>query len=112
MKQYLQSISNVLKDRKYINERMYKRKFQSPVTEGGGVNSIFEELKGILQRAVLGSNSTINVSVYKEADIINALKKIGYEFKQPINNKLHFFNQMTSVSVYLSQSNRHIYMVP
>jgi hypothetical protein len=54
----------------------------------------------------------IDTKQYKEHEIIDALKEMGYEYKKPIGNKLHFFNKKTSISLYLSQSDHKISLVP
>jgi signal recognition particle subunit SEC65 len=57
-------------------------------------------------------NSTIDVSKYKEQEIVQTLKKLGYEYKKPYGNKLHFFNKKTSISVYLDKTKGMITPIP
>ena len=57
-------------------------------------------------------NNVIDVSQYKEHEVVDALKKIGYEYKKPMGNKLHFFNKKTSISLYLVQKTLNITLMP
>ena len=47
-----------------------------------------------------------------EQEIVQTLKKLGYEYKKPYGNKLHFFNKKTSISVYLDKTKGQITPIP
>lgn len=82
------------------------------IIEASGFDTIFTELKQKLKQISILPDNTIDASKYKEHEIIDALKSIGYEYKKPIGNKLHFFNKKTSISVYLLQSTLKITLMP
>lgn len=80
--------------------------------EGTGFDSIFEELKKKLDKIEMLPDNAIDAGMYKEHEITNALKEIGYMYKKPMGAKLHFFNKNTSISVYVVQSSRKITLLP
>jgi len=82
------------------------------LTESGGFDNIFDELKKKLSDISMLPDNVIDASNYKEHEIINALKSIGYEYKKPISGKLHFFNKKTSISLYLIQRDSKITLIP
>lgn len=82
------------------------------VTEASGFDGIFEDLKKKLTDISMLPDNVIDVSKYKEHEIIDALKSIGYEYKKPISGKLHFFNKKTSISLYLIQRDSKITLIP
>lgn len=84
----------------------------SGVLEATGFDSIFEELKNKLKNITILPDNVIDASMYKEHEIINALKSMGYEYKKPMSGKLHFFNKKTSISVYLIQNGLKITLMP
>jgi hypothetical protein len=83
-----------------------------PMIEGSGFDSIFEELKKKLSDVSMLPDNVIDASMYKEHEIIDALKKIGYVYKKPMGGKLHFFNKDTSISLYLIQNSGKITLLP
>lgn len=83
-----------------------------PVSEGTGFDAIFEELKAKLKNITILPDNVIDASSYKENEIINTLKSMGYEYKKPISGKLHFFNKKTSISLYLIQNGLKITLMP
>lgn len=83
-----------------------------PVSEGTGFDAIFEELKVKLKNITILPDNIIDASAYKENEIINVLKSMGYEYKKPISGKLHFFNKKTSISLYLIQNGLKITLMP
>jgi len=83
-----------------------------PVSEGTGFDSIFEELKVKLKNITMLPDNIIDASSYKENEIINALKSMGYEYKKPISGKLHFFNKKSSISLYIIQNGLKITLIP
>ena len=82
------------------------------VKEGTGFEGIFEELKKKLSDISMLPDNIIDASMYKEHEIVDALKKIGYIYKKPMGGKLHFFNKETSISVYLIQSSGKLTLLP
>ena len=82
------------------------------VLEGTGFDSIFEELKTKLNNITILPDNIIDAGAYKENEIINVLKSMGYQYKKPISGKLHFFNNKTSISLYLIQNDLKITMIP
>jgi hypothetical protein len=99
----VEKISNIIV--KNILERM-------GVSEGTGFDAIFEELKVKLGNITILPDNVIDASAYKENEIINALKSMGYQYKKPISGKLHFFNKKTSISLYLIQNGLKITLMP
>lgn len=82
------------------------------VKEGTGFDGIFEELKKKLSDVSMLPDNVIDASMYKEHEIVDALKEIGYAYKKPMGGKLHFFNKDTSISLYLIQSSGKITLLP
>jgi hypothetical protein len=82
------------------------------VDEGTGFDTIFTELKKKLNDISILPDNVIDVSKYKEHEIIDALKSIGYIYRKPMGGKLHFFNKKTSISVYLVQKDLTITLLP
>lgn len=82
------------------------------IIESTGFDTIFTELKQKLKNISILPQNTIDGSKYKEHEIIDALKSIGYEYKKPMGNKLHFFNKKTSISLYLIQNTLKITLLP
>ena len=82
------------------------------VDEGTGFDTIFTELKKQLNDISIMPDNVIDVGKYKEHEIIEALKRIGYIYRKPMGGKLHFFNKKTSISVYLVQKNLTITLLP
>lgn len=80
--------------------------------EGTGFDGIFEELKKKLSDVSMLPDNIIDASMYKEHEIVDALKEIGYVYKKPMGGKLHFFNKDTSISLYLIQSSGKITLLP
>jgi len=82
------------------------------INEASGFDTIFDELKKKLTDISMLPDNVIDASKYKEHEIIDALKSIGYEYKKPMSGKLHFFNKKTSISVYLIQKDSKITLIP
>ena len=85
---------------------------KSSFREGTGFDSIFEELKKKLSDVSMLPDNVIDASMYKEHEIVDALKEIGYTYKKPMGGKLHFFNKDTSISLYLLQTSGKITLLP
>ena len=88
------------------------RKEFSSIREAEGFEGVFSDISKQLKDISMLPNSTIDVSKYKEQEIVQTLKKLGYEYKKPYGNKLHFFNKKTSISVYLDKSKGMITPIP
>jgi hypothetical protein len=97
-----------------ITKRVVKRIVEKidSVKEGTGFDSIFEELKKKLSDVSMLPDNVIDASMYKEHEIVDALKEIGYAYKKPMGGKLHFFNKDTSISLYLLQTSGKITLLP
>lgn len=85
---------------------------RSEMQEGTGFDSIFTDLKTKIPDISILPDNVIDASSYKEHEIVDALKSIGYEYKKPMSGKLHFFNKKSSISLYLIQSSRKITLMP
>jgi len=88
-----------------LNERI-------SLLESSGFDIIFSSLRKELNKIAILPDNVIDASQYKEHEIVDALKKIGYEYKKPMGNKLHFFNKKTSISLYLIQKTLKITLMP
>lgn len=88
-----------------------RKEFQS-IREAEGFENIFNELNRQLKDISILPNNVIDASKYKEQEIVQALKRLGYEYKKPYGNKLHFFNKKTSISVYLDKGKGKITPIP
>jgi hypothetical protein len=82
------------------------------VTEASGFDGIFKELKKKLENIEILPDNIIDASKYKEHEIIDTLKSMGYVYKKPMGSKLHFFNKETSISLYLIQNSLKITLMP
>lgn len=106
MKKY----DTLLEDIEYLVNAL--REQLSVVSEGDAAEDLFNSLKKVLPKIGMLPNNVIDSSKYQEHEIVDALKKLGYEYKKPMGKKLHFFNRKTSVSIYLGQDNRRITLQP
>ncbi len=88
------------------------RKEFASIREADGFEGVFSDISKQLKDISMLPNSTIDVSKYKEQEIVQTLKKLGYEYKKPYGNKLHFFNKKTSISVYLDKTKGMITPIP
>lgn len=88
------------------------RKEFASIREAEGFEGIFADLSKQLKDISMLPNNVIDVSKYKEQEIVQALKKLGYEYKKPFGNKLHFFNKKTSISVYFEKTKGNITPIP
>lgn len=96
-----------------ITNRVMKRLIEKiEMTEGDGFENIFDELRTEMENIVMLPDNKIDATKYDEKAIIESLKKLGYEYKKAIGNKLHFFNKETSVSLYLLQGKKIISLIP
>lgn len=95
-----------------ITNRVINELKVKSITEGSGFDSIYEELKKKLEKINILPDNVIDASMYKEHEIVDAIKSIGFQYKKPISGKLHFFNKKSSVSLYLIQNELHITLMP
>lgn len=96
-----------------ITNRVMKRLMEKiEMTEGDGFENIFDELRTEMENIEMLPDNKIDATKYDEKAIIESLKKLGYEYKKAIGNKLHFFNKETSVSLYLLQGKKIISLIP
>lgn len=97
-----------------ITKRVVQRIIEQTgsIKEGTGFDGIFEELKNKLSDISMLPDNVIDASMYKEHEIVDAIKEIGYIYKKPMSGKLHFFNKDTSISLYLIQSSGKITLLP
>lgn len=101
---------NLIKETNEIIEAI--RKEFSSLKEADGFEGVFDEISKSLKDISMLPNSTIDAGKYKEQEIVKTLKDLGYEYKKPYGNKLHFFNKKTSISVYLNKQNGQITPIP
>lgn len=94
------------------NRVMEKLMEKLDVSEGNGFDTIFQELKGELEKISILPDNKIDASYYTEKQIVDVLKNMGYEYKKAMGNKLHFFNKETSISLYVTQPKNIISLVP
>jgi len=94
------------------NRVMEKLMEKLEVSEGNGFETIFQELKGELEKLAILPDNRIDGSYYTEKQIVDVLKKLGYEYKKAMGNKLHFFNKQTSISLYVTQPKNIISLIP
>lgn len=92
--------------------KMMKEMYSTQIDESAGVSLFFEYLQEILPKIYLRPNSVIDASRYSFAKIDQALINIGFEFRQDIDDKFHYFNDETSISIYLNPYNRKITFTP
>lgn len=94
------------------NRVMEKLMEKLEVSEGNGFDTIFQELKGELEKISILPDNKIDASYYTEKQIVDVLKNMGYDYKKAMGNKLHFFNKETSISLYVTQPKNVISLVP
>lgn len=94
------------------NRVMEKLMEKLEVSEGNGFDTIFQELKGEIEKISILPDNKIDASYYTEKQIVDVLKNMGYEYKKAMGNKLHFFNKETSISLYVTQPKNVISLVP
>lgn len=101
----------ILKEIEYVS-KMIREELSSTVKEGAGASRIFQELEEKLPEVYLRPNNVIDAGRYSMAKIEAILDELGYSFRKEIDDKLHYFNEETSVSIYLNPINRKITLVP
>jgi len=106
----MKSYNKIIEDTDYLITAL-REEFQI-ITEAGAIDGIFSELKSQLNKISMMPDNTINASKYQEHEIVDGLRKLGYEYKKPMGRKLHFFNRKTSISLYLGQDKKQITLQP
>lgn len=91
---------------------MIREEFDAVVKEGAGAQILFDSLQKILDKIYLRPNNIIDTSLYSSKKIQSALNQLGFEFKKEVEDKLHFYNNETSVSVYLNPTNKKLSLMP
>ena len=102
---------NLIKETDYLIG-MIKEEFGSNLKEGQGAQILFDSLQKVLRKIYLRPNNIIDTSLYSKNKIESALNQLGFEFKKEVEDKLHFFNPDTNVSVYLNPMNRRLSLMP
>lgn len=92
--------------------KLMKEMFSKQIDESAGVSLFFEYLQEMLPKIYLRPGSVIDASRYSFAKVDQALANIGFEFRQDIEDKFHYFNNETSISIYLNPYNRKITFTP
>lgn len=102
---------DIIKETDYLIG-MIKEELGSDLKEGSGAQILFDSLQKILRKIYLRPNNIIDTSLYSKNKIESALNQLGFEFKKEVEDKLHFFNPDTSVSVYLNPVNKRLSLMP
>ena len=102
---------NTIKETDYLIG-MIKEEFETRLKEGSGAQIVFDSLQKILEKIYLRPNNVIDTSLYSRRKIESALTQLGFELKKEVEDKLHFYNNETSVSVYLNPTNKKISLMP
>lgn len=99
---------------KETNEIIFlmKRQFSLLIKESKGTSIIFGKLRNNLEKIYLRPNNVIDTSLYSQEKIEDALSNIGFQFRQELEGKYHFFNDETNTSIYLNPVNKKLSMTP
>ena len=101
---------NTIKETDYLIG-MIKEEFETRLKEGSDAQIVFDSLQKILEKIYLRPNNVIDTSLYSRRKIESALNQLGFELKKEVEDKLHFYNNETSVSVYLNPTNKKISLI-
>lgn len=101
----------ILKEIEYVS-KMIREELSSTVKEGAGTSRIFQELEEKLPEIYLRPNNVIDAARYSMSKIEEVLDELGYSFRKEMDDKLHYFNEETSISIYLNPINKKITLVP
>ncbi len=104
------SYHKIVKDTDHLLKMM--RENLSKTIQEGGVDVIFSSIQEKLKNIYLRPNNIIDAGRYSQSKIDQALYDLGYEFRKEIEDKLHYFNKTSSVSLYLNPKNRKITLTP
>lgn len=102
---------NLIKETDYLIG-MIQEEFETKLKEGLGAQILFDSLQKILEKIYLRPNNVIDTSLYSKQKIESALNQLGFEFKKDVEDKLHYYNNETSVSVYLNPVNKKLSLMP
>lgn len=92
--------------------RMMKDGFQEIFGESRGTSMFFSKFRKKLKKTYLRPNNVIDAGFYSQQKIETALNELGFEFRKEVEDKLHFFNDETNISVYLNPVNKKLTMTP
>jgi hypothetical protein len=92
--------------------KLMREMLDTQIEESAGVSNFFENLREKLPQIYLRPNSVIDAGRYSMNKIESALADIGFEFRKEMEDKFHYFNGDTSISVYLNPTNRKITFTP
>lgn len=102
---------NTIKETEYLIG-LIREEFDTRLKEGSGAQVLFDSLQKILEKIYLRPNNVIDTSLYSKQKIESALNQLGFEFKKDVEDKLHYYNNETSVSVYLNPVNKKLSLMP
>lgn len=102
---------DIIKETDYLIG-MIREEFDNRLKEGLGAQILFDSLQKILEKIYLRPNNVIDTSLYSKQKIESALNQLGFEFKKDVEDKLHYYNNETSVSVYLNPVNKKLSLMP
>lgn len=92
--------------------RMMREMYDEQLEEAAGVTTFFNSFQERLSKVYLRPNNIIDAGYYSMSKIESALSDMGFEFRKDMEGKFHYFNDETSVSVYLSPNNKRITFTP
>lgn len=104
-------MNDIIKETEELME-MIKTNFQLTLAESRGASIFFRRLRRKLSKVYFRPNNVIDAGTYSTQKIENTLYSMGFEFRQELEDKLHYFNNDTNVSVYLNPTNRKLTMTP
>lgn len=104
-------MKDIIKETEEIVEMMGNH-FHSFIKESKGTSVFFRNIRKYLKKIYLRPNNVIDTSLYSQSKIEKALNDMGFQFRQELEEKLHFFNDQTNTSVYLNPVNRKLTMTP
>lgn len=102
---------NIVKETEDI-VKMMKEAYSTQIDESAGVSLFFDALRNELPKIYLRPSSVIDAGRYSFSKVDQSLTNIGYYFRQELEDKFHYFNSDTSISVYLNPYNKKITFTP
>lgn len=92
--------------------RMMREMYDEQLEEAAGVTTFFNSFQEQLPKVYLRPNNIIDAGYYSMNRIESAFSNMGFEFRKDMEGKFHYFNDETSVSVYLNPRNKRITFTP
>lgn len=92
--------------------RMMREMYDEQLEESAGVSTFFNEFQEQIPNVYLRPNNVIDAGSYSIDRIESALSDMGFEFRKDMGGKFHYFNDKTSVSIYLNPVNKKITFTP